>query len=135
MFDMLAIMGIDDAVLGLILGAIMTGIMGYGTVKGAKDTNRQLRMGEKSLEMEDIARQTQLDSDKMMNKQKKSMTEKYLAEASKEKSKERRMQMLQMAMSEKQGMMNAGMSMMGGITNDLATASRPDPRYITSLLQ
>jgi ATP-dependent DNA ligase len=117
-----------------LIGILGTGAMGYSMYKGAKDTNRQLRMGEKSLEMEDTARKEQLTADKEMNVQKKSMTERYMAEANKEKSKERNMLMMQMAMQERQSNNEMLMGTMGGIAQDV-NSTRPDMRYLSSLLQ
>jgi hypothetical protein len=117
-----------------LIGILGTGLLGYQTVKGGMDTNRQLRMQEKSLSMEDEARKAQLESDKVMNKQKKSMTEKYMAEAERSSSRDRQMQMLQMMMQERQGNNAMAMNAMGSAMGAM-DSSRPDPRYITSLMQ
>jgi hypothetical protein len=121
-----------------MLNAVLLGLMlalgGYQTVQSYLGQKRGLGLQEKDIKNQDLARMEQIKADKKMNLQKQSMTSKYMEEAEREAGKGRQMQLLQMAMQERQGNNAMLMNTMGSIGNDMA-GSRPDPRYLTSLLQ
>lgn len=120
------------------IGAIILGLLmgGYGLYQQNKGNKQQYELGKLGLQSQERQQTSELEATKELNKQKESMSDKYMKEASRANMRDRsearasRTQERVLASQNQQAAMM--MSLMGGMEG---AQPNVDMRYISQLLQ